>query len=246
MPCNRPLALPIAAPAGRNLTRRRQAGWNGKGIVVASEKVGEDRDAQTLYDRIRQDIEHQVMSGQWAPGHRIPLEHELMKQYGCSRMTINRALATLVERGLIERRKRLGSFVLAPRTHQAVFDLPELRTDTLAHGKSYEFDLLSREIRPANASDRAQLAMQAGDVLHLTCLHYVDARPYAFEDRIINLQLVPAARDARFDRDPPNSWLFAHVPWSDSNHRISAINADAALGAVPAAPATIMKNISGR
>lgn len=185
-----------------------------------------EREGISLYDLIRQDIEANIMSGRWAPGHRIPYEHELMTQYGCSRMTVNRALATLVERGLIERRKRAGSFVLAPKFHRAVFELPDLRAHVLGQGKAYHFDLLEREIRPANARDRSQLDIEGGDVLQVTCVHHVDGKPFALERRIINLSLVPDARHADFERDPPNSWLFAHVPWSDARHEISAINAD--------------------
>jgi len=196
-------------------------------MTVKAEQVIDERDGSSLYDRIRQDIEDKVMSGVWAPGHRIPFEHELMKQYGCSRMTINRALATLVERGLIERRKRAGSFVMAPKSHQAVFALPELRSHIISQGKTYDFDLLEREVRRANASDRSHLNMASGEVLHLKCIHYVDAKPYAFENRLINLELVPEARTVSFDREPPNSWLFDHVPWSDARHQISAINPDA-------------------
>lgn len=186
----------------------------------------DERNGVSLYDRIREDIEAQVMSGRWSPGHRIPYEHELMKQYDCSRMTVNRALATLVERGLIERRKRAGSFVLAPKVHHAFFELPELRSHVLGQGRAYDFDLLEREVRHANARDRAQLDISGGDVLHLRCIHHVDGRPYALEDRLINLEQVPDARSVAFDEEPPNSWLFAHVPWSDARHRITAINPD--------------------
>lgn len=166
------------------------------------------------------------MSGAWAPGHRIPYEHELMQHYECSRMTINKALATLVERGLIERRKRAGTFVMAPKVHRAVFDLPDLRAQMKSEGRTYDFDLRSRTIRPANASDRSHLNLSEGDVLALQCAHYVDGAPYCLEDRIINLREVPEARDADFSREPPNSWLLAHVPWTDARHRITAINAD--------------------
>src|ERR671928_222402 len=31
-----------------------------------------------LYQRIRDDIEARIMSGEWPPGHRVPFEHELM------------------------------------------------------------------------------------------------------------------------------------------------------------------------
>ena len=46
-----------------------------------------------------------ILSGEWPPGHRIPFEHELTARYGCSRMTVSKALGELVEAGLIERRR---------------------------------------------------------------------------------------------------------------------------------------------
>lgn len=198
-----------------------------RGATDKVAKISDERDGLSLHDRIRQDIELNVMSGTWSPGHRIPYEHELMKEYDCSRMTINKALATLVERGLIERRKRAGSFVSAPKFHRASFDLPDLRAQIMSEGKKYEFDLTERVIRDANASDRSHLDIAEAEVLALKCVHFVDGKPYSLEDRIINLHLAPEARDAVFDREPPNSWLFNHVPWSDARHRISAINADA-------------------
>lgn len=54
--------------------------------------------ASTLHQRIRADIGERIRSGAWSPGHRIPFEHELMAQYGCSRMTVNKALSPLAER----------------------------------------------------------------------------------------------------------------------------------------------------
>lgn len=187
----------------------------------------EARSTGPLHDRIRDEIETKVMMGHWSPGHRIPFEHELMKEYGCSRMTVNRALGSLVERGLIERRKRAGSFVMAPKAHRAAFELPEMRAQALARGQRYDFDLLDLKIRQATASDRSHLNISDGEVLNVRCLHYVDAQPYAFENRIINLELVPDAREADFASEPPASWLFGHVPWSDARHMISAINPDA-------------------
>ena len=60
----------------------------------------------TLHKRIRSEIQARILSGVWPPGHRIPFEHELMGEYGCSRMTVNKALSQLAKSGLIERRKK--------------------------------------------------------------------------------------------------------------------------------------------
>ena len=62
-----------------------------------------------LHLRIQNDVERSILSGEWPPGHRIPFEHELTVQYGCSRMTVNKALTDLVKRGLIERRRKAGT-----------------------------------------------------------------------------------------------------------------------------------------
>ncbi|MET3238677.1 DNA-binding FadR family transcriptional regulator [Bradyrhizobium japonicum] len=63
-------------------------------------------DQPTLYKRIRADIENRILTGEWPPGHRIPFEHELVARYGCSRMTVNKALSELAQADLIERRRR--------------------------------------------------------------------------------------------------------------------------------------------
>ena len=67
----------------------------------------------SLQQKIRVEIERKILSGAWAPGFRIPVEHELTARYGCSRMTVSHALSSLVQAGLLVRRKRGGSFVAA-------------------------------------------------------------------------------------------------------------------------------------
>ena len=84
-------------------------------------------DRPTLHQRIRADIEKRILKGAWRPGHRIPFEHELMEQYGCARMTVNKAISSLVATGLIVRRRRVGSFVAEPRAHSAVLEIPDIR-----------------------------------------------------------------------------------------------------------------------
>jgi len=179
-----------------------------------------------LHDRIRQDIEGRIMSGNWGVGHRIPYEHELMAEYGCSRMTVNKALSALAERGLLDSRKRAGTFVSAPRVHRAALEIPEISAEIQARGKAYRLGLIARTEREADASDREFLAMAGGKILALKCLHRADDRPFALEERLINLEEVPAARDADFTAESPGAWLLGHVPWTDARHRIRAIPAN--------------------
>src|SRR3546814_17310435 len=78
----------------------------------------------SLDARIRADIEARIRSGAWPPGHRIPFEHELTATYGCSRATVSKALGALARAGIIDRRKRAGTFVAHPPHPAAVLDGP--------------------------------------------------------------------------------------------------------------------------
>ena len=69
---------------------------------------------------------YQILSGLVGPGDRIPSELELMARYGCSRMTVSRALSTLSNAGLLQRRRRAGTVVAQRRTESMVLDVPDL------------------------------------------------------------------------------------------------------------------------
>lgn len=187
------------------------------------------RDA-TLHKRIRADISDRILSGAWPPGHRVPAEHELMAQYGCSRMTVNKALAPLAESGLIVRRRRAGSFVSRPRIHSAVLDIPDIAAEVTSRGETYGYELLSRAERRATAADCEALGLdEAARVLALRCLHRAGGVPFALEERLINLGAAPEAAEVDFARTAPGGWLLAHIPWTEAEHRISAANVAPAM-----------------
>jgi GntR family histidine utilization transcriptional repressor len=181
----------------------------------------------SLNETIRGEIAGRILSGEWPPGHRIPVEHELMAAYGCSRMTVNKVLTALAAEGLIERRRRAGSFVGRQRSQSAVLDIPDVRAEVKALGLPWRMEILARAVRRATAADRARLGDGAGSrVLSLTCRHFAGARVHALEERLVDLSAVPAAEAASFDGVPPGAWLLSHVPWSQAEHRIAAVPAD--------------------
>lgn len=180
----------------------------------------------SLHQTIRSDIEHKILSGAWAPGYRIPVEHELMARYGCARMTVNKAITSLVDAGLIVRRKRSGSFVAHPHVRSAILDIPDIKVDIEARGAAYTLKLLTREIRAAHGPQEKLLA-GGGKLLDIACVHLANGAPFALETRLISLKAVPAAADVEFSDVPPGSWLLAHVPWTEVENRISAVALDA-------------------
>ena len=183
--------------------------------------------AGTLHQRIRDEIEDLIRSGAWAPGRKVPSEAELMARFDCSRMTVNKAMSTLAEAGLIVRRRRAGSFVSRPRVHSTVLDIPDIQAEILARGEAYRFELLDRRRRRAKAGDAEEKALAGGgELLVLRGLHVGGDRPFALEDRLISLNAVPEAADLDFADESPGAWLLHHVPWTEAENRISAVGAD--------------------
>lgn len=180
----------------------------------------------SLHRRIYADLEGQILSGDLSPGDRIPFEHELTDRYGCSRMTVSKAISELAGRGLVTRRRRAGTFVAQPKAHAAVLAIPDLRAEVIERGQAYGYVLLARIEREPEGAEEIELA-SGGRLLDLTCLHSADGSPLALEHRLIALGAASQAIDVNFQMVPPGSWLLDSAPWTEAENRISAIAADA-------------------
>lgn len=184
------------------------------------------------------------MSGEWPPGTRVPVEHQLMAVYGCSRMTVSKVLSGLAARGLINRRRGAGSEVAAPLAERAVLQIRDFAKEAAASGTRYAHEVLRREIIVAGAAMAARLDLERGTrLVSIDTLHRVAGLPEAYEQRVINIAAVPTARTERFLDAPPGTWLLEHVPWTSAEHAIEAVNADpkqASLLAIPEGTACLV------
>lgn len=183
-------------------------------------------DTRPLHQRILADISARIVSGEWPPGHRIPFEHELTEEYGCSRMTVNKALSQLARAGLIERRKRSGSHVARPRSQAAVLEIHDIRAEVEALGLAYGYRLLERRPRTQEGAEVEAAGFDPGaSLLDVSCLHLAGEAPFCLEERTINLGAVPEAADESFATVAPGPWLLGHIPWSAAEHVIRAVEA---------------------
>ena len=182
----------------------------------------------TLEARIRADLEQQIRSGALKPGERIPFEHELVARYGCARATVGKALASLARAGLIERRRKAGSFVARPHSEAAVLDIPDIAAAVAQRGGGYRFELRARAEEAADADGPFA---QGTRLLRLEGVHHALDGPFAHELRRISLAAVPEAEAADFSQTAPGLWLLDHVPWSEAEHRISAVGAAGTVAA---------------
>ncbi|HMO77266.1 MAG TPA: histidine utilization repressor [Sphingopyxis sp.] len=181
-----------------------------------------------LHERIRSDFEARILSGGLAPGDRLPTEQELMGHYGCSRMTVNKALSALSAAGLVDRRKRAGTRVARPRVHSMILDVPDLAMQVSERGQAHAYAALTHRVRAADPADadEAELA-GTGSLIQLDGLHLADGIPLGIEYRLVSLAAVPEIAGADLSEVAPGSWLLQHVPWTEAETRISALPARA-------------------
>lgn len=182
----------------------------------------------TLHRKILGDIEKRIVSGEWAPGFRLPFEVDLAKSYGVSRMTVNKVLTRLAAAGLIERRKKSGSFVAQPQVQSAILEIHDIEAEVRSLKRDYRFTILARAVRKTSEAEKAAFGLSRKvDVVALACVHHAGETPFCLEDRLINLDVVPKAANADFAETPPGKWLRLEVPWSAAEHKITATAAGA-------------------
>lgn len=94
--------------------------------------------------------------GDLKPGDPIEPEVALARRLGVSRSTVNRAMQTLREQGLIQRRRSLGTRVVGRANDVDSARLPINKSNPRLHGVS-ESDLTERPLRVAEVDPSAEM-----------------------------------------------------------------------------------------
>src|ERR1051326_4371315 len=75
--------------------------------------VMHDTAEKTKLDKVYRHLHGEIVRGRFLTGERLPTEEELADTFGYSRTTVAKAIRMLAQQGLVERRRRAGSFVRA-------------------------------------------------------------------------------------------------------------------------------------
>ncbi len=99
-------------------------------------------DSQPRYLQIAADLKQAIVSGRYPVGARLPTELELCEQFGISRFTAREAVRVLSSAGLVSRKQRVGTIVVAlPDEARFSLDVQSLR-DLLQYATETELRLL--------------------------------------------------------------------------------------------------------
>ena len=176
---------------------------------------------------VRESIRQRIEAGEWQLGALIPAETILAEQYGCARTTINRALQTLADQGLLIRKRKGGTRVCETPVRQAKLEIAILREQVEASGNRYVHNIISKRLRTPPQTIRKRLKIGDGEnALYMETTHLSNERPYAYEERWINIQTVPQILEAPLEEVSANEWLVRTVPFSRGDVTFKAVNAN--------------------
>ncbi|MFC0341527.1 GntR family transcriptional regulator [Paracoccus niistensis] len=169
-----------------------------------------------------------ITHGVYPPGSLIPTEQEFAAEFGSARATVNRALTSLAERGVVERRRRVGTRVvlgLEPRTQRV--SLPVFRDLVEERGGRFSFHFLGRVDRPVT-SDVLERLFQSDpqDIQEHCTLICSDDTVICAERRWIDTLALPALTEEVMAGTTANEWLACHASISLCEQVVSARRAD--------------------
>jgi len=136
-----------------------------------------------LYYQLENILREKIMSGVFASGARLPTESELIRQYGVGRITVRHALEALVKDGLIERRRRRGTFVTERKSKRREFeersDLTGSLDEIIAAEAGRAFKVIEMIRVEADPQEAEFLGLGSGDPLYrVKRLGLREGKPY--------------------------------------------------------------------
>ncbi|MWA14536.1 UTRA domain-containing protein [Streptomyces sp. BA2] len=165
-PDNRTSELPVIIPCDYARHVPKSAAKPAVDPTV-SLQLGVDRSSPVpLYFQLSQQLEAAIERGALTPGTLLGNEIELAGRLGLSRPTVRQAIQSLVDKGLLVRRRGVGTQVVHSQVKRPL-ELSSLYDDLEAAGQRPETRVLRNTIEPASAEVAAALAIAEGDEVHL-------------------------------------------------------------------------------
>jgi len=145
-----------------------------------------------LYKQIASDIKDKIKQGIYEPDEAIPTENQLAQDYLASRVTIRKAVNTLVEMGLLEKKHGSGTYVKNKYYEHKLYELKGFTEDLGRFGAEIKNEILKYEIIKAPVKVAKQLKIKENtDIYFIRRKRYADNKVLIVEDTFLPITLFP-------------------------------------------------------
>lgn len=145
------------------------------------------------YMYIKIELANRIKSGELEVGARLSTEKEMCDQYGCSRLTVRKALEELTREGYIYKIQGKGTFVKERTPQKQNFSVITscstlIRSQDMTPSKKILFEGLV----PCSAEIAQQLGLAEGDpVLEYTRVYFANGTPVIYGRSYFNASVLP-------------------------------------------------------
>ncbi|MGH8854569.1 MAG: histidine utilization repressor [Telluria sp.] len=188
------------------------------------------QDSTPIFQRIKDYLVGEIVAGRWKEGDLVPSEQALVRQFGVSRMTVNRAVRELTAEQVLTRRQGSGTYV-APQKYQATLvEIRNIADEIRARGRAHRSHLLLLDQESASDELAAEFELAPGTPLyHSTIVHFENDAPIQVEDRWVNPVCAPNYLEQDFSVITPNEHLMQVAPLQGATYGIEAQPAPAGV-----------------
>src|SRR3984893_16976634 len=182
---------------------------------------------QPLYLQVKRHILDNIGSGKWGTSTRVPSENAIVKCFGVSRMTANRALRELRDEGVLVRIAGVGSFVADQHAHAHPLEIRSIADEIRRRGHVHRAQIVSLD-RVRAMSDLAEdFGLAPRSELYCSVIvHFENDRPIQLEDRYVQPKLAPDYLQVDFNQTTPTDYLIKVAPLQEAEHVLRAAMPD--------------------
>ncbi len=178
---------------------------------------------QPAFQKVKDHVLSKIHAGEWLEGDAIPSEEALAKQFGVSRMTVNRAIRELSSEQIVDRVQGSGTFVAQQKYKATLVEIRNIADEIAARGHAHRSELQLLERLRANDTVARAFNIKLGAVVfHSVVVHYENELPIQVEDRYVNPLVAPDYLSQDFTSQTPNAYLMKVAPLQGVSFEIEA------------------------
>jgi GntR family histidine utilization transcriptional repressor len=178
---------------------------------------------EPLYMQVKRHILDNIGCGNWQTSARVPSENDIVKSFGVSRMTANRALRELRDEGILVRIAGVGSFVADAHARAHPLEIRSIADEIRARGHVHRSEIVSLQLLHADAPLADGFCVREGSELFRSLIvHFENDRPIQLEDRHVLPKLAPDYMNLDFARTTPHDYLVKVAPLQEAEHLLRA------------------------
>src|SRR5438128_4434405 len=108
-----------------------------------------ERGPVPLHHQVYLDLRASLDAGEWGPDEQLPTERELAGRYGCSLITVRRALDELSREHRLERTRGRGTFVTRPPIERDLLGSASFTEEMRSRGHNPTTKVVTAREQPA-------------------------------------------------------------------------------------------------